>query len=80
METELFNEREERRQARMNNLYMKPVGELVRMIVELEEQVALTKEYRKRLLQIRNIALEPGERRRPGRPTNKVAATEFEED
>lgn len=58
----------EKRQARMEQLYLKPVGELVRMIIELEEEVNKTKDYRKRLMQIRNIATDPGERRPIGRP------------
>ena len=68
MDTEMYIAIKEKRQARMEQLYLKPVGELVRMIIELEEEVNKTKDYRKRLMQIRNIATDPGERRPIGRP------------
>ncbi len=68
MDIETFKENQEKRQARMEQLYQKPVGELVRMIIALEEENEKTKDYRRRLLQIRNICLDPSERSRPGRP------------
>lgn len=60
--------RMEQRNARMEQLFNKPVSELVRMIVELEEENKKSKDYRKRLLMIRNLTLEPDERRPKGRP------------
>ena len=74
MDTEMFKEQQEKRQARMEQLYLKPVGELVRMIIELEEEVGKTKEYRKRLIQIRNIATPQEERRPIGRPRKEREA------
>lgn len=67
-----YQEKVEKRQARMEVLLQKPVGELVRMIVALEDEVQKTKEYRKRLIQIRNLALDPGERRPIGRPRKET--------
>ena len=64
------------RDERYQKLMGMPVSVLIETIIKLEEQVALTKEYRKRLLQIRNLATDPGERRRVGRPSNK----EYEQD
>lgn len=68
MDIETFKENQEKRQARMEQLYQKPVGELVRMIIELEEEVGKTKEYRRRLMQIRNLATDKEDRRPIGRP------------
>ena len=75
MDIETFKENQEKRQARMEQLYQKPVGELVRMIIALEEENEKTKDYRRRLLQIRNICLDPSERSRPGRPRKEIGET-----
>lgn len=56
--------REERRQA----LYNKPVSELVNMIIALEEENLKAKEYRKKLIQIRNIITPDEEKKPQGRP------------
>lgn len=53
---------------RMRQLLSKPVVELCEIILRLEEENAKVKEYRKRLVQIRNLALDPEERRGKGRP------------
>ena len=59
---------EEQRQALRDNLFNRPVRELVEMLIEAREELEETKSLRKRLTQIRNLVLEPEERRRPGRP------------
>ena len=56
--------REERRQV----LYNKPVSELVNMIIALEEDLLKAKEYRKKLIQIRNIITPEGDKKPQGRP------------
>jgi len=53
---------------RINELLRKPVGELVRMIIELEEEVKMTRVYRKALMSIRNLATPQEERAGRGRP------------
>lgn len=53
---------------RMEELLKKPVGELVRMIIELEEEVKMTRVYRKALMSIRNLATPQEERAGRGRP------------
>lgn len=67
METELKKRMEERNE-RFEQLYNKPVNELVRMIVSLEEENAKLKEYRARLIKIRNLVVPDDEKRRQGRP------------
>ena len=57
---------------RVRYLLSKPVTELVNMIIRLEEENKNARELRRRLLQIRNIATDPGERRPIGRPRKDV--------
>lgn len=59
----------ERRNTRMEQLYNKPVTELVRMIIALEEENEKWKEYRSMVMRIRNIVTPKEERRRQGRPS-----------
>ena len=53
---------------RMQQLLAKPVTELCQMIIQLEEENQRMKEYRSKLLKIRNILTPEDERRRQGRP------------
>lgn len=55
-------------QERVDQLLGKPVKDLVEMIIRYEEELDVMKDYRKRLVQIRNIATDPDERRPKGRP------------
>lgn len=55
-------------ETRRQQLLSKPVLELVDMIIQLERENAVAKTYRRRLMQIRNLVLDPEERRSPGRP------------
>lgn len=64
----------EKRAARKAQLMEKPVGELIENILYLEEELTRTREYRKKLIQIRNIITPPEERRKQGRPTKKEEA------
>lgn len=54
---------------RMQQLLAKPVTELCQMIIQLEEENQRMKEYRSKLLKIRNILTPEDERRRQGRPS-----------
>ena len=45
-----------------------PVNTLIELIIKLEDEVKETREYRKRLMAIRNLATPPEERRGKGRP------------
>lgn len=49
-------------------LYNKSVRELVELIIEMHEEVEESKLLRRRFMQIRNLVLDPEERRKPGRP------------
>lgn len=49
-------------------LMAKPVSELCQMIVSLEEENERLKEYRSKLIKIRNILTPEDERRKQGRP------------
>lgn len=68
METE-FRKKMEERNERIEQLYNKPVNELVRMIVALEEENNKLKEYRARLIKIRNLVVPDEEKRKQGRPS-----------
>lgn len=57
---------------RVRYLLSKPVTELVNMIIRLEEENKETRELRKRLQQIRNIATDPRERNPVGRPRKEA--------
>lgn len=49
-----------------------PMNVLIELLLKLEEENKETRELRRRLLQIRNIATDPGERRPIGRPRKDV--------
>ena len=49
-----------------------PMNVLIELIIKLEEENKTARELRRRLLQIRNIATDPGERRPIGRPRKDV--------
>ena len=59
---------EEQKQARREYYYSKSIKELVEMLIEAEDELAEAKSYRTRLMKIRNLALQPEERNKPGRP------------
>lgn len=59
---------------RVRYLLSKPVTELVNMIIRLEEENKTTRDLRRRLVQIRNLTLDPGERNPVGRPRKDVEA------
>lgn len=65
---ENLRKRMEEREARRNVLYNKPVSELVNMIIALEEENTKAKEWRTKLIKIRNIITPDEERRSQGRP------------
>ena len=46
----------------------KSVKELIDLIVAAQDELQEAKEIRRRLMMIRNICLDPEERRKPGRP------------
>ena len=60
-------ETEERNQ-RYQQLMTLPVNVLIETIIRLEEENQKTREYKKRLQQIRNLATPKEERRPIGRP------------
>ena len=64
-----FRKKMEERNERFEQLYNKPVNELVRMIVTLEEENMKLKDYRARLIKIRNIVVPDEEKRKQGRPS-----------
>lgn len=45
-----------------------PLNTLIELVIKLEEENKTTRELRKRLMQIRNIATPVEERSKPGRP------------
>ena len=59
---------EQQKKARVEYLYTRSVNELIEYIISLEEEVVEAKQIRARLIKIRNLALDPEERRAPGRP------------
>lgn len=59
---------EEQKNAVRENLMNKSVRELITIIIERQEEVEEAKTIRRRFLQVRNLVLEPEERRRQGRP------------
>lgn len=59
---------EEQKNAVRENLMNKSVRELITIIIEQQEEVEEAKTIRRRFLQVRNLVLEPEERRRQGRP------------
>ena len=63
---------QEERNERYKKLMTQPVGVLIELIIKLEEENEKTRDYRRRLMQIRNLATDPGERRPIGRPKKDV--------
>lgn len=63
-----LKERMDLREERKQQLYNKPVSELVGMIIALEEENQKVKEYRKKLIQIRNLVSLDSEKKPQGRP------------
>lgn len=61
----------EQREALREHLYGKSVRELVEAILDCYDELEEAKQIRRRMMQIRNLVLEPGERRKPGRPSKK---------
>ena len=62
----------EERNKRREQLMALPMNVLIELIIKLEEENKPARELRRRLLQIRNIATDPGERRPIGRPRKDV--------
>lgn len=62
----------EEKSERYRKLMTQPVGVLIEHIIRLEEENEKTRELRRRLMQIRNLATDPGERRPIGRPKKDV--------
>lgn len=58
----------EQRTALRENLYNKSVNELVETILDCYHELEEAKKLRRRFMQIRNLLLEPEERRKQGRP------------
>lgn len=59
---------EDQKNALRENLYGKSVRELVEYIIQAQEELQEAKEIRRRLIQIRNLATDPKDRRSVGRP------------
>ncbi len=58
----------EQRTALRENLFNKSVKELVEAILDCYDELEEAKKLRRRFMQIRNLVLEPEERKKPGRP------------
>ena len=58
----------EKETAMRDVLMQKSVGELINIIISDQEELEEAKKLRRRITQIRNLALDPEERRKPGRP------------
>jgi hypothetical protein len=54
---------------RTQQLLAKPVTELCQMIISLQEENEKLKEYRTRLIKIRNLVVPDEEKRKQGRPS-----------
>lgn len=65
----------EEKSERYRKLMTQPVGVLIEHIIRLEEENEKTRELRRRLMQIRNLATDPGERRPIGRPKKQEETT-----
>lgn len=59
---------EEQKNALRETLYSRSVRELVETIINMAEKEEEYRQLRRRMSQIRNLVLEPEERRAPGRP------------
>jgi hypothetical protein len=55
-----------------DNLLSKSVRELINIIIEQQEDIEEARQIRRRFMQIRNLLLEPGERRKQGRPKKDI--------
>ena len=53
---------------RIERLLEKPVSELCQMIINLEDENTKFREYRTKLIKIRNIITPEGQKKRQGRP------------
>lgn len=65
------NAMNEKRAARKAQLMTKNFNELCELVLYLEEEVERGKQWRKKLIQVRNIVTPEGEKRRQGRPTKE---------
>ena len=61
----------EQRAAIKENLFNKSVNELVETILDCYDELEEAKQIRRRMMQIRNLLLDPEERRKPGRASKK---------
>ena len=59
---------QEEKDKRYYQLLNQPVPALIERIIMLEDENEKTRDLRRRLMQIRNLTLDPGERRPVGRP------------
>lgn len=59
---------EEQKHAMREALMSKSVRELINIIIEQQEDIEAARQIRRRFMQIRNLLLDPEERKRPGRP------------
>lgn len=62
----------EERNKRREQLMALPMNVLIELVIKLEEENKETRDLRKRLQQIRNIATDPGERNPVGRPRKEA--------
>jgi len=53
---------------RVNELLKKPVQDLIEMIMSLEEENEKLREYRTKLIKVRNLVVPDEEKRKQGRP------------
>lgn len=58
----------EQQSALREQLYSKSIRELVEYIIQVQEELDEAKMIRRRFMQIRNLILDPEERRPQGRP------------
>ena len=59
---------DEQKNALRENLLGKSVRELIEIIINTQEEIEEAKQLRRRFMQVRNLLLDPDERKRPGRP------------
>ena len=60
---------DEQKNTLRENLLGKSVRELIEMLIQAQEEVEEAKQIRRRFSQIKNLLLDPDERKRPGRPS-----------
>lgn len=58
----------EQQSALREQLYSKSIRELVEYIIQVQEELDEAKMIRRRFMQVRNLLLDPEERRPQGRP------------